>query len=140
MVGTWIGSGVHACPAAAHLDSRHTACLKRLPPLFGRTAHPGPPCLPRVCPPAAAKEPAAAGSSSAAAAKGDDEACQRTKFVRDNPALLQKFSADLLPLMIQVCAGVHWRTIEQLGPCSGAALYSQSNVRPPAAVFCITHD
>lgn len=37
-------------------------------------------------------------------ASGGGEACQRTQFLRDNPALLQKFSADLLPLMIKVGA------------------------------------
>ncbi|KAL4436702.1 hypothetical protein ABPG75_003841 [Micractinium tetrahymenae] len=36
------------------------------------------------------------------APSGGFEGCQRTEFVRDNPGLLQKFSADLLPLMIQV--------------------------------------
>ncbi|KAL4435190.1 hypothetical protein ABPG77_001872 [Micractinium sp. CCAP 211/92] len=36
------------------------------------------------------------------APSGGAEACQRTQFLRDNPQLLQKFSTDLLPLMIKV--------------------------------------
>ncbi|PSC70280.1 E3 ubiquitin-ligase UPL3-like isoform A [Micractinium conductrix] len=38
----------------------------------------------------------------AAAAAAGSEACQRARFLADNPGLLQKFSADLLPLMIRV--------------------------------------
>lgn len=38
----------------------------------------------------------------AAAAGGADEAGQREQFLRDHPELLQKLTADLLPLMIKV--------------------------------------
>ena len=47
--------------------------------------------------------PAAGGAAAAApAGASGEEACQRAKFLQDNPALMQKFSADLLPLMIKV--------------------------------------
>jgi hypothetical protein len=47
--------------------------------------------------------PAAGGAAAAAPASASgEEACQRAQFLQDNPALMQKFSADLLPLMIKV--------------------------------------
>jgi hypothetical protein len=42
-------------------------------------------------------------AATAAGQRGGGEACQRARFLRDNPALLQKLSADLLPLLIKVC-------------------------------------
>ncbi|EFN55600.1 hypothetical protein CHLNCDRAFT_52424, partial [Chlorella variabilis] len=66
--------------------------------------------LPPIPEPAAAMARQDAPPSTSAAAAGakqaggeeSEEVCQRTRFVHDHPALLQKFSADLLPLMIQV--------------------------------------
>lgn len=51
-----------------------------------------------LCP----RPPFSTGKDKQAADGAASEECQRAAFVRDNPALLQKFSADLLPLMIKV--------------------------------------
>lgn len=62
---------------------------------------------------AGAGQPAAAvarqGQRQAAAAAAEAEAGQRAAFLRDNPALLQQLSADMLPLMIKVG---WWRALE----------------------------
>ncbi len=34
--------------------------------------------------------------------KAEEETCQRTKFLRENPAILQSFTAELLPPLLKV--------------------------------------
>lgn len=60
-----------------------------------------------LCPAAGEDKPAGAGGDKAAAAGAaeEKEACQRTKFLQDNPELLQKLSADLLPPLLKVGQG-----------------------------------
>lgn len=70
-----------------------------------------------------------AGEEEAAGGAAASEKCQREAFLKQNPALLQKFTADLLPLMIKVGrrgwqhaapAGA-WSGLIGLIPCPPAA-------------------